>query len=100
MRTRRPSTQTRAVLDALIGEHDRWRHGYDLSKETGLASGTLYPLLMRLADRGYLESRWEENEAPGRPPRHLYRLTAAGRQYAAETRRTTVAASRVVPDGA
>lgn len=100
MRTRRPSAQTRAVLDSLVGDRDRWRHGYDLSRETGLASGTLYPLLMRLANRGYLESRWQDNETPGRPPRHLYRLTAAGRRYATETGHTAIAPARVVADGA
>lgn len=99
MAARRPSPQTRAVLDALVGARDRWRHGYDLSSETGLASGTLYPLLMRLADRGYLESRWQENDSPGRPPRHLYRLTAAGRQFAAENRAAAVAPTRAVADG-
>lgn len=97
MRKRSPSTQTRAVLASLVGERDRWRHGYELSKETGLASGTLYPLLIRLADRGYLESKWEDSDAPGRPPRHLYRLTAAGRQYAADAVRPSVA-PRPVPD--
>jgi PadR family transcriptional regulator len=97
MRKRRPSAQTRAVLAALVGERDRWRHGYELSKETGLASGTLYPLLIRLADRGYLESKWEESDARGRPPRHLYRLTAVGRQYAADAVRPSVA-QRAIPE--
>jgi PadR family transcriptional regulator len=99
VRNRRPSAQTRAVLDSLVGDRERWRHGYEISKETGLASGTLYPLLLRLADRGYLESKWEESDAPGRPPRHLYRLTSAGRQYAVDASRTVIAA-RAVPDGA
>jgi DNA-binding PadR family transcriptional regulator len=61
----------------------RWRHGYELSRQTGLKSGTLYPILMRLSDRELLESRWRETPETGRPPRHLYRLTAAGRAYAA-----------------
>lgn len=73
--------QTRSLLAALMGI-DGWRHGYDLSRETGLKSGTLYPLLMRLADRGWLETRWEDSPEPGRPPRHLYRLTAEGRTQA------------------
>jgi DNA-binding PadR family transcriptional regulator len=55
-----------------------WRHGYDLSLETHLKSGTLYPVLMRLADRGFLDSRWEPSEVEGRPPRRNYRLTAEG----------------------
>lgn len=47
-------------------------------KETGLQSGTLYPLLMRMTEQGLVEAEWREPERPGRPPRHAYRLTAAG----------------------
>ena len=61
-----------------------WRHGLALARETGLQSGTLYPLLIRLADAGFLDSRWEAPERPGRPPRHAYRLTAAGKALAIE----------------
>ena len=50
--------------------------------ETGLKSGTLYPLLMRLADDGLLESEWHPPVPPARAPRHAYRLTAAGRAFA------------------
>jgi PadR family transcriptional regulator, regulatory protein PadR len=77
---RRATSQTVAVLAALTGE--TWRHGYDLAKETGLKSGTLYPILVRLADRGVVEARWEEEQPAGRPRRHLYRLTAEGRAEA------------------
>ena len=45
---------------------------------TGLRSGTLYPLLIRLEAQGLLEAEWQPPAAPGRPPRHAYRLTAAG----------------------
>lgn len=83
-RRRRPSAQTRTILELLSTDPDRWFHGYELSQKTGIASGTLYPLMMRLTDRGYLESKWEQASVAGRPPRHLYRLTATGRQYAAQ----------------
>lgn len=76
------SLQTRAVLAALLEKPLAWRHGYDLSKATGLKSGTLYPLLIRLSDQGFLESKWEEAEQPGKPPRHAYRLTASGKALA------------------
>jgi DNA-binding PadR family transcriptional regulator len=56
----------------------RWRHGYDIARETGLKSGTLYPVLIRLADRGLLEACWEDEQPVGRPRRHLYRLTTEG----------------------
>ena len=77
---RRPnsSPQTRAVLKALGEAPREWRHGYELCKSTGLRSGTLYPLLIRLHERGLLEAEWRQPEQPGRPPRHAYRLTAAG----------------------
>jgi PadR family transcriptional regulator len=72
------SPQTLLLFSALLGEPQRWRYGYDLSKETSLASGTLYPILMRLSEQRLLETAWEPSDEPGRPPRHLYRLTAAG----------------------
>jgi len=67
-----------ALLAALSQGAQRWRHGYDLMNETGLKSGTLYPLLMRMTDGGLVESEWRQPSQPGRPPRHVYRLTAAG----------------------
>ncbi len=72
--TRRHSPQTEAVIDTLAGDPAAWRHGYDLLKELELKAGTLYPILMRLCDRGVLEARWEDDPPPGRPPRHEYRL--------------------------
>ena len=89
------SRQTRALLAAFLDRSRTWRHGYDLSKETGLRSGTLYPLLMRLSEQGFLESRWEEAERPGLPPRHVYRLTASGRALALEQQFAAIAAERV-----
>ena len=81
-RSRRQSRQTAAVLDALAADPAGWRHGYDLGRQAGLTAGSLYPVLMRLADRGLLEARWEPGP-PGRPARHLYRLTTAGASLAA-----------------
>ncbi len=72
------SAQTLSVLGALCEEPSQWQHGYALAKQTGLKSGTLYPILIRLADRGLVEACWQDEPAPGRPRRHLYRLTAAG----------------------
>jgi len=78
----RLSPQTLAVLQALRQSARDWSHGYDLSKLTRIKSGTLYPILSRLHDEGWLETRWEELREPGRPPRHLYRLSAAGSRAA------------------
>ena len=81
---RRPnaSPQTRALLATLLNTPDDWWHGYDLSQETGLKSGTLYPILMRLKEQGLLVSEWCEPSQPGRPPRHVYQLSATGRALA------------------
>ncbi len=83
MQARRPSAQTATVLSAFLESPGEWFYGYDLSKRLGLPSGTLYPILMRLEDRSHLETRWTEPTGGGRPPRHMYRLTPAGRAWAA-----------------
>jgi len=83
-RTRQPSKQMRILLAALSAQRRQWRHGYDLMKETGLSSGTIYPLLMRMTDQGLVEAEWREPAQPGRPARHAYRLTAAGFALAAD----------------
>ena len=78
------SAQTLSVLAALCAEPSQWCHGYALAKQTGLKSGTLYPILIRLADRGLVEACWQDEPQPGRPRRHLYRLTAGGLAAAAD----------------
>jgi PadR family transcriptional regulator len=84
VRIRRSSVQTLNLLRALLDQPRKWHHGYELSKATGLLSGTLYPILMRLSGRGFLEHKWVETQEPGRPPRHVYRLTAKGVAHAQE----------------
>lgn len=98
-RARRPSAQTAAVLRTLAEEPHRWRYGYELCSQLGLQAGSMYPILIRLADRGLLETTWETEQVPGRPPRHLYRLTDAGRAYAASPE-TAASVTRPVPTGA
>jgi DNA-binding PadR family transcriptional regulator len=82
--TRAPSPQAKKLLTALLEQRTQWQHGYDLSVQTELPSGTLYPILLRLSDRGMVESKWEPSPHQGRPPRKLYRLTAEGVVYANE----------------
>jgi DNA-binding PadR family transcriptional regulator len=77
-RNRRPSKQMLALVEALSARPREWRYGYDMMKETGLLSGTLYPLLMRMTEQGLVEAEWREPAQAGRPARHAYRLTAAG----------------------
>jgi PadR family transcriptional regulator PadR len=96
MRRNRPlSVQAISVLRALAVDPSRWRYGYDLAAEVHLKSGSLYPILVRLADRGLLEATWEPGPL-GRPPRHLYRLTGAGREYLAALP-ATASAGRTAP---
>src|SRR5688572_9969634 len=73
---------TARTLLAFLEAPRSWRYGYDLMKVADLSSGTLYPLLARLTEDDWLESRWEESERPGKPPRQLYRVTATGRAQA------------------
>ena len=70
------------MLRALAADPATWRYGYELGRQVGLKAGSLYPILIRLADRKLLETRWE-TPPPGRPARHLYRLTPAGLELAA-----------------
>lgn len=83
-RDRRPSKQMLLLLEALSARAQQWRHGYDLMQETGLLSGTLYPLLIRMADQGLIEAEWREPVQLGRPARHVYRLTAKGFAFSQE----------------
>lgn len=78
------SPQTRTLLEVMASRPRSWQHGYDLARQTGLKSGTLYPLLIRLGEQGYLDSRWEQPERPGTPPRHAYKLTPGGLALARE----------------
>lgn len=78
VRSRSFSPAAQRVLAALFEQVGAWSYGYDLAKVTGVKSGTLYPLLMRLQERGLLETEWQPPTEPGRPARHAYRLNAAG----------------------
>lgn len=93
-RIRRPSGQTVAVLWALAEDPAVWVHGYELCRATGLKAGTVYPILIRLAERGQLDARWEDDPPLGRPARHLYRLSTDGAQYVAALRREASNPSR------
>ena len=95
------SPQTICVLAALCAKPSVWRHGYTLAEQAGLKSGTLNPILVRLADRGLVEASWEDEHVQGRPRRHLYRLTADGLAAATTTAipQTTAAREGAAPRG-
>ena len=77
MKAPRISPETLLVLERFTERPSDWRYGYELSQVTGLKSGTLYPILMRLEKHSLLEARWVATEQ-GVPPRHMYRLTPNG----------------------
>lgn len=93
-RNRPPSEQTITVLLVLAENPTVWRHGYELCQQTGLKAGSMYPILIRLADRGWLETTWETEIPAGRPPRHLYRLTEMGLEQAQELAAAKVQAAK------
>ena len=82
--TPRLSYQGLLVLRAFLDRPRKPLCGADLLKITNLASGTLYPILLRFENYSMLESEWEDvepNEA-GRPRRRLYKITSRGAQIA------------------
>ena len=85
----RISPETLLVLERFVERPTDWRYGYELSRLTGLKSGTLYPILMRLEKHSLLEACWVATEDGG-PPRHTYRLTPNGLELA----RTKLAEAR------
>jgi PadR family transcriptional regulator, regulatory protein PadR len=72
----------------------RARHGYEISKLIETRSegqlkfhvASLYPLLYRLEERGWLQGRWVEK--PGERRRRCYSLTAEGRRVLTRQRQT------------
>jgi PadR family transcriptional regulator PadR len=76
----RMSLQTLRVLEAFLENPNRELSGSDVQRRGSLASGTLYPILIRLESAGWFVSRWEEISPTdaGRPRRRLYRLTPSG----------------------
>ncbi len=95
IRTRRPSAQTKAVVLALADEPATWRYGYDLCRQLGIKAGSMYAILMRLSDRALVDTAWEADPPPGRPARHLYRLTDEGLALATELAETAAATPTV-----
>ncbi len=63
--------------------------GADIMRQSGVASGTLYPLLARYEASKILQSKWEADrpEDMGRPRRKLYQLTKMGQEFAAKALR-------------
>jgi PadR family transcriptional regulator, regulatory protein PadR len=70
------------VALALMADASGRHWGYELSKQSGVRSGVMYPLLGRMLDEGWLDDGWEEQVQVGRrkrPPRRYYELTDQGK---------------------
>jgi PadR family transcriptional regulator PadR len=72
--------QALLVLQVLLAEPNDEVYGLDIIKSSGVAPGTVYPLLQRLQQAGWVVDRWEQIDPAelGRPPRRYYRLTPGG----------------------
>lgn len=80
----RLSAQTLKVLVALLETPRTELSGAEIGRSAKLASGTLYPILLRSENAGWLQSRWEVEDphSLGRPRRRFYRITALGQKRA------------------
>jgi DNA-binding PadR family transcriptional regulator len=76
-RPRHSSKNITRILRYMLENPAVWQHGYEISLQLDIPSGSLYPALVRLNGDGLLQARWELPEVGGRP-RHLYRLTSRG----------------------
>jgi DNA-binding PadR family transcriptional regulator len=76
----RITTQTLKVLAILMSRTQDEISGAEICRTTKLASGTLYPILLRLEGAGWVESRWETEDPHelGRPRRRFYQMTGVG----------------------
>lgn len=75
---------TQLVLRTMLEEPTRRRYGLEVCEASGLASGTIHPILARLEKLGWVESQWEDVDPRerGRPRRRYYVLTEDGAVFA------------------
>lgn len=81
----RLTRSTRLILEFLLERHlepDGLTWGFEIANDTGLKGGTVYPVLSRLLDEGWLEAFWDNGTSSG-PRRRMYRLTSSGATAAA-----------------
>ncbi len=93
----RMTLQTQLVLRALLEDPAKERYGLELCELAGLPSGTIYPILARLEQVGWVDSTWEDpavHEEAGRPRRRFYRITEEGAEHARDTLARTYRARR------
>jgi DNA-binding PadR family transcriptional regulator len=88
----RITTQTIKVLTVLMSPDQEELSGAEIGRATKLASGTLYPILLRLEEAGWVKSRWEAEDPHelGRPRRRFYQVTGLGMRKARSAFREVV----------
>lgn len=98
---RKHSVPTQQVFAEMMDSPSEETYGFALVKATGLASGSVYPILRRLEDHGWITAREEVIDPTARRPRHrvYYRLTADGRRVAREAVRDNAVALRSLSPG-
>jgi PadR family transcriptional regulator PadR len=76
----RLTQQSLTLLSAFFGTQPFELSGADIARTTRLKSGTMYPILARLEEAGYLAGKWEEGDPNilRRPRRRYYHITADG----------------------
>lgn len=77
-----PFRITGATLDVaqVLLETDRELHGFAIAQSAGKPTGSVYPILARMEEAGWLESHWEtEHPQQGKPRRRFYSLSKTGR---------------------
>jgi PadR family transcriptional regulator, regulatory protein PadR len=80
----RMSGPTLKILKVFLERPKEPLSGAQISKIAKIGSGTMYPLLQRLAGAGWIVGNWEKVEPSevGRPKRRLYKLTRSGQTAA------------------
>ncbi|MDQ3934465.1 MAG: PadR family transcriptional regulator [Actinomycetota bacterium] len=96
----RISHQTKLVFQVFLDSPSDESYGFELASASGLPAGTIYPILRRLEEAGFVTGRWEEIDESehGRRRRRYYRLTGEGRRKAREaTAKEAPALRQLVP---
>jgi PadR family transcriptional regulator PadR len=80
----RITLQTLQVLGVLLADPRDEHYGLEISRQSGLPTGSIYPILTRLETAGWVTSAWEniDESKQGRRRRRYYRLTAKGMKCA------------------
>ena len=91
----RITNQLLAVLVLFLAEPEREWYGMELMKRAGLSSGTLYPILRRLLNDGWLVRTGDVRSEIGGGGRRLYKLTGVGAVAAADVVKSRESRRRV-----